>query len=129
MYSSSAGRSARGWSSANNMATCRPHTLPAQRLYLAHLAPSLSQHSEALQQRQDSVQAENVELLSRVMQQRTGIETLVRGLESAVGDLDASVATLQRSSEDDEGGANAAVDVEALKDEVRDVDEEMRMTA
>ena len=53
------------------------------------------------------------------MQQRKEIESLVKGLENVIGDLDASVATLQ--SDD--------VNVDGLRNEVRDVDEDMRMTA
>ena len=97
----------------------RPHTLPAQQLYLSHLAPSLSQYSHQLKERQDTLQDENVELLSRVMQQRKEIECLVKGLENVVSDLAAGVASLQS----EEAG------VEGLRDEVREADEDMRMTA
>jgi len=95
----------------------RPHTLPAQQLYLSHLAPSLQQYSRELKERQDGVQAENVEVLDRVMQQRREIEGLVKGLESVVADLDASVASITA------GDAG----VEGLRDEVRGVNEGMRM--
>ena len=105
-----------GWIWADGF---RPHTLPAQQLYLSHLAPTLTQHSRTLRERQDVVQTENVELLGHVMQQRKGIEGLFKGLETVVADLDASVATLQSPD----------ANVEGLRDEVRDVDEEMRMTA
>lgn len=97
----------------------RPHTLPAQRLYHSHLAPSLEEYSRALRERQDAAQEENVELLGRVMRQRREIECLVKGLESVIGDLDASVATLQSRD----------ANVEGLRGEVRDVDEDMRMTS
>lgn len=53
------------------------------------------------------------------MKQRKEIESLVKGLENVVSDLDASVASLQAQ--------DAGVD--GLRDEVRDVDEDMRMTA
>ena len=65
------------------------------------------------------LQDENVDLLDRVMQQRKEIEGLVKGLENVVSDLDASVASLQSQS----------AGVEGLRDEVREVDEDMRMTA
>jgi kinetochore protein NNF1 len=61
------------------------------------------------------VQAENVELLSRVQQQRKDIAAMVAGLENMVADLDASVAALQPD------------ELDHLRDEVRDVDERMRM--
>ena len=71
-----------------------------------------------MKERQDSLQNENVELLNRVMQQRKEIEGLVKGLENVVSDLDASVASMQSN----EAG------VDDLRDEVREVDEDMRMT-
>ena len=95
----------------------RPHTLPAFSLYHSHLAPSLTTYSQELSQRQESAQEENIELLGRVMQQRKEIEMLVKGLENVIGDLDASVKTLQTT------------DADGLRDEVRVVDEDMRMTA
>lgn len=56
-------------------------------------------------------------MLQRVMQQRKEIETLVKGLENAVSDLDESVAALKPE------------DIEALRTAARDVDEEMRNAA
>jgi len=91
--------------------------LPAQQLYLSHLAPSLSEQSQILKRRQEALQAENAGVLQRVMQQRKEIETLVKGLENAVSDLDESVAALKPE------------DIEALRTAARDVDEEMRNAA
>lgn len=51
------------------------------------------------------------------MEQRKQIEDMVRGLENVVTDLDASVATLQNG------------DLEDMREEVRGVHEDMRMTA
>ena len=51
------------------------------------------------------------------MEQRKQIDSMVKGLENVVADLDASVATLQSGELDD------------VKEEVRGVDEDMRMTA
>ena len=53
------------------------------------------------------------------MQQRKEIENLMKGLTNAIADLDASVVTLQ--SQD--------ANVEGLRDEIRDADDDMRMTA
>lgn len=50
-----------------------------------------------------------------MLQQRSEIATLVQGLENVVADLDASVATLKPE------------ELDALREEGRDVDEEMRM--
>lgn len=51
------------------------------------------------------------------MEQRRQIEDMVKGLENVVADLDASVATLQTG------------ELEDVREEVRGVDEDMRMTA
>jgi len=93
----------------------RPHTLPAQQLYLSHLRPSLAQDSQRLKERQGEVQAENIELLERVMKQRKQVQSLVQGLENVVADLDASVAALSPE------------EVDALREEFREVDHEMRV--
>jgi hypothetical protein len=69
-----------------------------------------------MRERQDVLQAENIELLERVMQQRREIASLVNGLETVAADLDASVASLNA---EDAG-------VHDVRDEVREVDEEMR---
>jgi len=95
----------------------RPHTLPAQQLYLSHLAPSLSEQSQRLKQRQEVLQAENQKSLQRVLQQRKEMESLVKGLENAVSDLDHSVAALKPEQ------------IEELRAEAREVDEEMRAIA
>lgn len=94
----------------------RPHALPAQQLYLSHLAPSLSQQSQSLQQRQEDLQAENAEILQRVLQQRKEIEGIVKGLENVVVDLDQSAAALKPE------------DIDELVNEAREVDDDMRQT-
>jgi kinetochore protein NNF1 len=81
------------------------------------LAPSLSQQSEALQQRQEALQAENAEILQRVLQQRKEIESIMKGLENVVVDLDQSAAALKPE------------DIEELVDEAREVDEDLRVQA
>ena len=95
----------------------RPHALPAQQLYLSHLAPSLSQQSQSLQLRQEALQAENAEILQRVLQQRKEIESIMKGLENVVVDLDQSAAALKPE------------DIEELVDEAREVDEDLRVQA
>nr|POF15499.1 polyamine-modulated factor 1 [Quercus suber] len=66
---------------------------------------------------QSDVENENVELLARVMQQRKDISAMVQGLENVVADLNASVVTLNQQP----------ADIEALKEECRDADDELRM--
>lgn len=67
--------------------------------------------------RQTALQTENAELLARVMQQRKDISAMVQGLENVVADLDASV------------GALAEEDIDAMREEARDVDERMETGA
>ena len=111
----------RGFSAMKNMPKVlanrddRPHTLPATQLYLSHLAPSLSQQSQSLKEKQNMVSADNVATLERVQQQRREIEALVRGLETVVSDLDTAVGSLTMTEE--------------LRDEMRNVDLDMRTTA
>lgn len=92
------------------------HTLPAKELCSAHLLPSLTSHSAELSTRQETLQNENVDILSRVMEQRKQIEAMVRGLENVIADLDASVETLQEAG------------IDGLREEVRGVDEDVRTT-
>lgn len=96
----------------------RPHTLPAQKLYAAHLAPSLSRYSQDLTSRQHALEEENTELLQHVMDQRKQIANLMKGLESGVADLEACAAALQAKD----------VETEDLLEEDRHVDQELRMT-
>jgi kinetochore protein NNF1 len=66
--------------------------------------------------RQEALQAENAEILQRVLQQRKEIEGIMKGLETVVADLDKSAAALKPE------------DIEELVNEAREVDEDMRMT-
>ena len=91
--------------------------MAAQSLYNAHLLPALTTQNEAICNRQEILANDNVELLSRVMEQRRQINEMVSGLENVVADLDATVAALQDGELDD------------VREEVRAVDEDMRMTA
>jgi len=61
------------------------------------------------------LQAENAEILQRVLQQRKEIESIMKGLENVVVDLDQSAAALKPE------------DVDELVDEAREVDEGLRM--
>lgn len=63
------------------------------------------------------MQAENAEILQRVLQQRKEIESIMKGLENVVVDLDQSAAALKPE------------DIEELVDEAREVDEDLRVQA
>jgi kinetochore protein NNF1 len=63
------------------------------------------------------LQAENAEILQRVLQQRKEIESIMKGLENVVVDLDQSAAALKPE------------DIEELVDEAREVDEDLMVQA
>ncbi|TKA72716.1 hypothetical protein B0A55_05544 [Friedmanniomyces simplex] len=90
-----------------------PHTLAPKTLYLSHLAPTLRQYNQEIQQEQETVQAENVVLLGRIQEQRKQIAGMMVGLDRVVADLDASVAALKPG------------ELEALREEARGVDQGM----
>jgi len=66
----------------------RPHTLPPEPLFLAHLAPYLATAERELEAELREVQAENEVLARGVEGQREVVEGLVRGLEAVVRDLE-----------------------------------------
>lgn len=90
---------------------CRPHTLPPNRLYAAHLAPFLAEHSKQLQTKQEAVQAENKARFERVLEQRKEIEALVKGLEAKVDGVQAAAKLLE-----DEGVESLRAEVLAVED-------------
>jgi kinetochore protein NNF1 len=63
------------------------------------------------------LQAENAEILQRVLQQRKEIESIMKGLENVVVDLDQSAAALKPE------------DIDELMDEAREMDENLRVQA
>ena len=70
------------------MGVDRPHTLPPESLFLAHLAPHLQQTQKELDARLRDTQAQNEDLVAQILQQRRDIEGLVEGLEAVVRDLE-----------------------------------------
>ena len=79
------------------------------------MAPSIQIHQARLESQLETVQTGNSDLLATIMQQRREIDTLVSGLETLVGDLDASLATLPHD------------EMLALTQETVAMDEEMRV--
>lgn len=61
------------------------------------------------------MQAENAEILQRVLQQRKEIDDIMKGLENVVTDLDQAASALKPE------------EIEELVNEAREVDEDMRM--
>lgn len=92
-----------------------PHTLGAEELYKAHLAPYLRDAQDALNEKLEATQAQNAELAEKIRQQRLEIESLLSGLEAIVADVEgAATATAQYSKEN------------SLREEVVRMDEEVR---
>ncbi|KAL8807760.1 MAG: hypothetical protein Q9223_004283 [Gallowayella weberi] len=65
-----------------------PHTLPPERLFLAHLAPYLTQTETELDAELKRLQSENEELMDGIQSQREERERLVGGLEAFIVDLE-----------------------------------------
>ncbi|KAJ9292682.1 hypothetical protein DTO271G3_8496 [Paecilomyces variotii] len=92
-----------------------PHTLGAEELYKAHLAPYLQDAQNALNEKLEATQAQNAELAEKIRLQRREIESLLSGLEAIVADVEgAATATAQYSKEN------------SLREEVVKMDEEVR---
>jgi len=66
----------------------RPHLLPATELYNAHLSPQLVPIQAELEERLRSTRARNEELVALIHRQREEVESLVKGLEAVVSDLE-----------------------------------------
>ena len=70
----------------------RPHTLPPDELFRAHLTPQLEKTKEILDGKIQDTEAQNVELAQKVQAQRAEIERLLAGLESVVADVEGAAA-------------------------------------
>lgn len=73
----------------------RPHTLPPQSLYLAHLAPYLTSTQAQLESELQVVQAENEQLAKGIEGQRDEVERLVSGLEAVIADLEGANGVME----------------------------------
>ena len=97
--------------------THSPHTLPPERLYLAHLAPYLRETEKELEAELKTLQAENEEMVEEIRAQGQEVESLVGGLESVIADLE---------------GANEAmggvVEGGEMSSEVLKIEEELKTT-
>ena len=77
----------------------RPHTLPPNALYEAHLSPFLASHQETLQSQLDELQTSNKDLASQVVEQRSELAVLLQGLEALVGDLESASASMEQEGD------------------------------
>ncbi|KAL8692284.1 MAG: hypothetical protein Q9218_002653 [Villophora microphyllina] len=92
-----------------------PHTLPPERLYLAHLAPYLQQRETELELELKQLQSENEELAEGIQGQRDETGQLI-------GTVEAFIADLERAND----LMNKEVDSNGVKKEVADVEQELR---
>ena len=72
----------------NHTPSSRPHLLPPQSLYLAHLAPYLTSTQTQLQNELQALQTENETLAKGIEGQRVEVGRLVGGLEAVIRDLE-----------------------------------------
>ncbi|KAL8919943.1 MAG: hypothetical protein Q9208_006511 [Pyrenodesmia sp. 3 TL-2023] len=92
-----------------------PHTLPPERLFLAHLAPYLKQTESELESELKRLQDENEELVEGIQGQREEAEQLVSGLEAFIADLERANDIMGNE-----------VDGNGVKKEVAGVEQELR---
>ncbi|KAK2794780.1 hypothetical protein FQN52_007550 [Onygenales sp. PD_12] len=95
-----------------------PHTLGANELYQAHLAPYLAQAQASLDEKLEDVQGENVRLADTVALQRREIEELLAGLQAVIGDVEGAAAATAEFDKD-----------HSLRMEAQEMDEAVRAAA
>lgn len=74
----------------------RPHTLSGDDLYKAHLVPYLIEARDALTERIETTEDENVELVSTITRQRAEINQLLSKLEGFIRDLSIAAQALEK---------------------------------
>ncbi|KEF59560.1 uncharacterized protein A1O9_04405 [Exophiala aquamarina CBS 119918] len=92
------------------------HTLSADELYTAHLAPYFQQATADLNSKLQRTQQENVQMMATIDQQRAEIERLLSGLDTAVKDIEDSVKAMQ--SHEEAGVSGLRTDVWQMEHEV-----------
>ncbi|KAF2876996.1 Nnf1-domain-containing protein [Massariosphaeria phaeospora] len=91
-----------------------PHTLSPGAIHLAHLMPFLENQSANMNERLATTQQANTGLLSTVTAQRAEIESLVRGLEGLIQDLEVSAQMMAQD------------EVQELGKEIKELETEMK---
>ncbi|KAH7041294.1 Nnf1-domain-containing protein, partial [Microdochium trichocladiopsis] len=77
-----------------------PHTLPAEQVFAAHLAPHLKQQQSQLNAKLQTVQAHNAKLFDEVQRQRAEMESLVQLLEKTMEDIDSASQMMDEVADD-----------------------------
>jgi kinetochore protein NNF1 len=94
---------------------CRPHTLSAEELYRAYLAPGLVEVEGLLEEKLKVSRERNLEVGEDVQRQRVEIEMLMATLEGRVKDLEGAVGAM----EEDSLGADLRREIGEMEGELR----------
>ena len=97
----------------------RPHTLPPDELYAAHLAPLLAPMRAELEAQLRATRARNEELAAGLANKKSELEALVSGLEAVVADLEGASTTLDEALED----GRVRTEVQEMVAEVEEMDQ------
>ena len=100
----------------------RPHTLPPDELYAAHLAPMLAPVRAEMEAQLRATRARNEELAADLVQKKGEIEALVGGLEAVVADLEGASATLDEALED----GSVRAELQEMVAEVEEIEQARR---
>lgn len=106
------------------MVNDRYHTLPPERLYLAHLAPYLREMEDGMEAELKRLEAENEEMVEGIHGQGEEVERLVAGLEAVIADLENANGVMGARVEEGGGIGNEALEVDQ---ELRVVTKEARL--
>jgi kinetochore protein NNF1 len=68
----------------------RPHTLPPAPLINAHVSPLYRSQQSQLNAKLQTTQSQNASLMEEIRRQRVEIESLLKGVEGLVRDLEGS---------------------------------------
>ena len=68
----------------------RPHTLPPASLINAHVSPLYRSQQSQLNAKLQTTQSQNASLMEEIRRQRVEIESLLKGVEGLVRDLEGS---------------------------------------
>ena len=82
----------------------RPHSLPPETLYLAHLTPYLNVAQRELEGKLVDTRTKNEELVKGIEAGRGEVERLVEGLERVIADLEGANELMGQVIDDGELG-------------------------
>jgi kinetochore protein NNF1 len=86
----------------------RPHTLPPAPLINAHVSPLYRSQQSQLNAKLQTTQSQNASLMEEIRRQRVEIESLLKGVEGLVGDLEGSGERLESEMDGLSGRAREA---------------------